>query len=120
MKRKGVNPLKKYKYKIITLIFLSLLFIGMLTIEASAKQTLESAFSDFLAEWRVALAGVSGFGALTSILVFIWHFIVMAHVPAHPKARREALLNMVWSGVCTALLGSLTLILTLFYSIIFL
>lgn len=70
-------------------------------------------------EYRMVLAYIAGFGALTSILVFIIHFIELGSLPAHPIKRREKLMSMLVSGVCTALLGGMTLILTLFYAIIF-
>lgn len=94
--------------------------VMLLNIDVSyAKPTFDEAWEAFMSEYRIILAGIAGLGALTSVLVFIVHFVKLGTMPSHPIQRREALTNMVISGVCTALLGGITLVLTLFYHIIF-
>ena len=70
-------------------------------------------------EYRVILAALAGIGALTSIMVFIFHFIKLGTMPSHPIQRREAMNNMLVSAITTALLGSITMILTIFYYTVF-
>ena len=70
-------------------------------------------------EYRIILAGIAGIGALTSILVFIYHMIQLGAVHAHPIQRHFIMRNLLISAVCTAGLGGLSLFLTLFYNIIF-
>ena len=70
-------------------------------------------------EYRVILAGIAGFGALTSILVFIFHMIQLGSSQAHPIQRHFIIRNLLISAICTAGLGGLSLFLSLFYSVIF-
>ena len=79
---------------------------------------LVSAWKGFLDEYRIILAGISGIGALTAVLVFIFHMVQLGTMPSHPIKRRQVLGGLVTSGIATALLGGITTVLTLFYSII--
>lgn len=80
----------------------------------------EKAWGVLLEEYRIILAYIAGFGALTSILTFIIHFIRLGAVGDNPQERRKVVHGMLISAICTALLGGITLILTLLYSIVFL
>lgn len=88
--------------------------------EHSANTRLPNAWQAIIDEYRVILAGISGMGLLTAILVFIINMVKLGNAPNHPKQRREFMLNIVACLVTTALLGATTLILTIFYSVIFL
>lgn len=80
----------------------------------------KKAWDALMEEYRVILAYIAGFGALTSILTFIIHFIRLGAVGDNPQERRKVVYGMLISAICTALLGGITLILTLLYSIVFL
>jgi len=102
-------------------LLLGVLFVCFINMDISfAKPSFNEAWNAFMKEYRIVLASISGLGALTSILVFIIHFIKFGANADNPYQRREAIVNMLISAICTALLGGVTLILTLFYSIIFL
>ncbi|BBW98935.1 hypothetical protein GsuE55_37680 (plasmid) [Geobacillus subterraneus] len=73
-----------------------------------------------MAEYRIVLAYIAGFGALTSVLTFILHFIRLGAVADNPQERQKVIRGMLISAICTALLGGATLLLTLLYSIVFL
>lgn len=80
----------------------------------------KKAWDALMEEYRVILAYIAGFGALTSILTFIIHFIRLGSVGDNPQERRKVVHGMLISAICTALLGGITLVLTLLYSIVFL
>lgn len=106
------------KKKVPMILIFSLLFIS-LNLEVASADEFSDAWEAFMVEYRIILAGFAGVGAVTSILVFIYHFIKLGTMPSHPILRREVMSNMLISGICTALLGGITLILTLFYGIMF-
>lgn len=99
----------------------------MSTLSASAYQSVDisragkahDAFAAFFDEYRIVIGYVTAFGTLTSLLIFIFHMINLANLSSHPIKRRQAMMNIVISLICTALLGGLTTISFLFYSIIF-
>ncbi|TCJ98273.1 UNVERIFIED_ORG: hypothetical protein BDK47_11859 [Anoxybacillus amylolyticus] len=81
---------------------------------------LQKAWSALMSEYRIILAYIAGFGALTSILTFIVHFMRLGAAADNPQERQKIVRGMLISAICTALLGGVTLLLTLLYSIVFL
>lgn len=110
---------ERYK-RVIFAIVVGLLFfiLNMDVAFAGGKPTTDEAWKAFLDEYRVILAGMAGIGALTSVMVFIFHFIKLGTMPSHPIQRREVMNNMLISAICTALLGGISLVLTIFYYIV--
>jgi len=84
------------------------------------SQKFKDAWNAFFAEWRIVLAAFSGIGALTSVLVFIVHMIKLGAMPEHPIQRGQVMNGLLISAITTALLGGITLVLTLMYEIVFL
>lgn len=109
------------KKKIVFMIaFVLLMFVINVDVAfAGGKPTTDEAWKAFMDEYRVILAAIAGIGALTSVLVFIFHFIKLGTMPSHPIQRREVMNNMLISAITTALLGGISLVLTLFYYIVF-
>lgn len=81
---------------------------------------LQKAFSAFILQWRILIAGITGVATITMILIFIINIIHLGSLPANPMARREIMMRLVTLAICTALLGGITSILTIFYATIFL
>lgn len=94
-------------------------FIFMMNFEIAFASDFDRAWEAFMSEWRLILAGISGFGALTSLLVFIIHFIKLASLPSHPIQRQEIFDKMLISAITTALLGGISLVLVLYFGIFF-
>ncbi|MDF2879482.1 MAG: hypothetical protein K0R54_39 [Clostridiaceae bacterium] len=109
--------------KFIRLIILIITFTLMLTTIAFANgrvyPKLPEAWRELMVERRYIIAGISAFGALTSVLVFIYHMIQLASMPSHPIMRRRTITGILTSLICTALLGGVTLVSTLLFEIIF-
>mgnify|MGYP003294007733 CR=1 FL=1 len=80
-------------------------------------QRLENAmirFSDLAGE---IFAILTGFGLLTSILVFVVIFMRLSWMPSHSYQRRQVMMEIATSGACVMLLGNMWLIMSLFQSI---
>jgi hypothetical protein len=111
---------ERKKKILLAICFAVLIFtLNMDMAYAGGKPTTDEAWKAFMDEYRVILAAIAGIGALTSILVFIFHFIKLGTMPSHPIMRREVMNNMLVSAICTALLGGISLVLTIFYYIVF-
>ncbi|ADO59519.1 hypothetical protein [Paenibacillus polymyxa] len=99
------------------------LFVGLLLLSnstevyAADKETLINAWNAFILEYRIIMAWIAGMGALTSVLIFIFHMVQLGNLSSHPIKRREAMMNLMISMICTALLGGLGVITGLFYQI---
>lgn len=85
---------------------------------ASNGEKLINAWNAFILEYRIVLAYFTGIGALTSVLIFIYHMVQLANLSAHPIKRRESMMNILVSLICTSLLGGLGIITGLFYQIL--
>lgn len=114
--------MKINKKKVISQTIIMILISAIVVIEPSYAMhypALPDAWKELMNEYRFILAGISGIGALTSILIFIAHMIQLGGT-GNPQRRSNCIRNILISAICTALLGGMTLITTLFYSIIFL
>lgn len=97
-------------------IFFALLMACMnLTVAFAQNNGQMDAWKSFFAEYRIVMAYIAGFGALTSILVFIYHFVQLGIHGDNPSRRQEILWNLFISAICTALLGGITTVLAFFY-----
>lgn len=110
------------RWKQILFFFMMIAIAYFLTIDISYARGVNSPefqekWQALMAEYRVILAGIAGFGAMTSLLVFIYHFMHLGAVSSNPAQRSQVVRNILISAICTSLLGGVTLFLTLFYSI---
>lgn len=98
-----------------------MVFIMMTTTMVFAKETkFTTAWTELMKEWNSIVTGVAGFGALTSLLVFIIHMINLASLGnSHPIARKKVLNDILISGITTALLGATGLIFWIVYNTAF-
>lgn len=120
MKDLRIEKTKKWIHVVVgCLLVFAVYFFGFETSYAVNATAFNKAWESFMSEYRVILAGIAGVGAVTSIMVFIFHFIKLGTMPSHPIQRRQAISNMVISAICTALLGGISTILTIFYATIF-
>lgn len=114
MKKNKKNFLKINKISVITFIF----SIMMTTTSwASPYSKIPAAWKELFSEYRILLAGIAGLGALTSILVFIIHAMQLASNADNPTKRSYCIRGIAISGIVTALLGGISLVLTIFYGI---
>lgn len=60
---------------------------------------------------------VIAFSAVTSVLIFIIHFIRLASSCNHPLIRSKILKDIAITGICTALIGAIGLISKIFINL---
>lgn len=93
---------------------------GKLTISGGSGMTTEassgSAWTNFISKYRNFIVGISGIGAVSMILFFIFQLLKLGGSADNPQARQNALTGLIWSGVAAAALGSVTIIVGFFYS----
>ena len=86
------------------------------------KQEVSLRLNSFIEEFNTILVIISGFGAVTCLLIFVKAFIrlgtnytgLVGHVDRFKDIRDLAI-----AGILTALFGSITLVLTIFYGTFF-
>lgn len=108
------------KKKILKIITLSLIIAIFIAVPCFAdNEAFQKAWKKFMDDYHFLVSIVAGVGALTSILVFIIHFIRLGSCPDIPYLRYKIMRDMLTSGVATALLGAITLVMGIFYHVIF-
>lgn len=71
-----------------------------------------------LSKYRTFIIFLTGIGAFSMILFFIFNFVTLAGSRGNPQVRQKAIHGLIVTGIATAGLGSVTLITTLFYNMI--
>lgn len=114
---------RKKIFFLLLLILTSLVmmfYINNITVYASSVSTSEhfmDKFGAFFNQYKVILSGVMGFSLLTSIAIFIYHFCRLSATASNPQKRAEVINNLLITGLCTALLGAVPLIVILLFNI---
>lgn len=75
-------------------------------------------FNTVLTEYRTVVIFVSGIGTISMILFFILNFINLGKSQGNPQERQKAITGLIISGIASAGLGSVTLIVSLFYNVL--
>lgn len=108
------------KCVVMVVLFVMVYFLNTVEVFAYGDKSIGDAWNDFFEEYRTIMGVITAIGTLTSMLIFIFHMIQLANLSSHPIKRRQAMGNIVISLICTALLGSLTVLNLLLYEIVFL
>ena len=74
------------------------------------------AINTILGEYRLLIAFGSGIVSFTMIGIFIANFIKLGNSKGNPQERQKAITALIFTGIATALAGSVTTITTLFYN----
>lgn len=76
-----------------------------------------SAIGEFKDEIGVIGNFLIAFSAVTSVLVFIIHFVKLSISPSHPIMRHKIMMELLVSAVCTSLIGAIGLIFKLYIGV---
>lgn len=87
------------------------------TVKTNTKDT-DSAFGKIIDKYKGVITFVSGIGAITMIGIFIFHFIKLGSTAANPSERSKCTTALIWSGSAAAGLGSVALIVGVFYGML--
>lgn len=108
--------------KIEKIIFLLsfIIFTLPINVYASAAHTDKDfmvKFNAFVSEYRPFMNIVMGLLLLISMIVFIFHVVSLSKNADNPQKRAESLHNLLVSGVCLAIQGSVSLFVALYFYI---
>jgi hypothetical protein len=75
-----------------------------------------STWTTIFKKYKVVILGFSGIATLTFVLLFIKNFISLGANADNPTGRRAAITGCLWTGIATALCGSIMLVVGLFWN----
>lgn len=85
---------------------------------SAASNNTTSTFGKIIDKYKAVITFVSGIGAITMIGIFIFHFIKLGSTAANPAERSKCTTALIWSGLAAAGLGSVALIVGVFYGML--
>ena len=91
---------------------------GNLTLSSNQEDgSMEGAWNHFIRQYKNFITGLSGIGALTMLLFFIINFSKLGTHASNPNERQRIIGTLIFTGVSTACLGALSLIVGIFYGV---
>ena len=78
----------------------------------------DKGYSTIITKYKKLITFVSGIGAITMVGIFIFHFIKLGSTSANPQERSRCTTALIWSGLAAAGLGSVALIVGVFYGML--
>ena len=87
------------------------------TIKSTSDNT-DSAFTTIIDKYKVVITFVSAIGAVTMVAVFIINFMKLGTTSGNPVERSKCITALIWSGLAAAGLGSVALIVGVFYGML--
>ena len=76
----------------------------------------EAPWKTVIAKFKGVIAGITGVCTMIMIVLFILAFMKLGSSAGNPTQRTQALVGILWTGVATALLGSVTIWIGFFYN----
>lgn len=76
----------------------------------------KTVWEELFSKYKTIILGVSGIATLTFILLFIKSFLLIGANSDNPSGRREAINGCLWTGIATALCGSVMVVVGLFWN----
>lgn len=75
----------------------------------------QEVWSQIFIKYKAVIVGFTGIAMLTSIIIFIVKFMQLQASSGNPTAKAQALQGLLWTGLATAGIGSVTVIVGFFY-----
>ena len=91
---------------------------GNIQIKPIEPKSADEFFGLAINKYRGAITFVSGMGAIAMIMFFILNFIKLGGSQGNPQERRKAVTGLIVSGIATACLGSVGLVVGLFFNML--
>jgi hypothetical protein len=76
----------------------------------------DAAWNVIFEKYRGIIIGVSGIATLTMLAAFIFNFTKLGATSGNEKERRSTITAILFTGIATALLGSVTIVMGFFYN----
>ena len=80
-----------------------------------SANSMNDSFSKIIDKYKTAITFVSAIGAVTMIAVFIINFMKLGTTSGNPTERSKCITALIWSGLAAAGLGSVALVVGIFY-----
>ncbi len=84
----------------------------------STSNSTDETFGKIMDKYKGVITFVSGIATVTMVAIFILNFMKLGSTSTNPTERQKVLTGLIWSGVAAALLGSVTLIVGVFYGML--
>lgn len=75
------------------------------------------AVNNFFKKFKFFVVAVTGFAALFMVVIFIWLLLKLGASSGNPMERHQIIKGILLSGLATAGLGSITLLVALFFNL---
>lgn len=75
-----------------------------------------SSWNEIFRRYRSIIIGLSGFATLTMLAAFIFLFTKLGTTSGNESERRKVITGILFTGIATALLGSVTIVMGFFYN----
>ena len=76
---------------------------------------MNGSFSKIIDKYKTAITFISAIGAVTMVAIFIFMFMKLGSTSGNPTERSKCLTGLIWSGIAAAGLGSVALVVGIFY-----
>ena len=84
----------------------------------SASNSTADTFGKIMEKYKGVITFVGGIATVTMVAIFILNFMKLGSTSTNPTERQKVLTGLIWSGIAAALLGSVTLIVGVFYGML--
>jgi len=75
-----------------------------------------NAWKNLFSKYKNFIVGIAGVATISMLLFFIINFMKLGATAGNPQARSQALGGVLWTGIATACLGAVTIIVGFFYN----
>ena len=86
-------------------------------VNATSNST-QATFGKIMTKYKDVITFVSGIATVTMVAIFILNFMKLGSTATNPTERQKVLTGLIWSGIAAALLGSVTLVVGVFYGML--
>lgn len=88
---------------------------GNTNIGGGSANSMNGSFSKIIDKYKTAITFISAIGAVTMVAIFIFMFMKLGSTSGNPTERSKCLTGLIWSGIAAAGLGSVALVVGIFY-----
>lgn len=89
---------------------------GTLTVNGLDNKDGKGFWETIFAKYKVIILGISGIATLTFVILFIINFVKLGASGDNPQARRAQITACLWTGIATALCGSIMIVVGMFWN----
>ena len=88
------------------------------SVTGAAANSTDQTFGKIMDKYKGVITFVGGIATVTMVAIFILNFMKLGSTATNPTERQKVLTGLIWSGIAAALLGSVTLIVGVFYGML--